>query len=55
VERFISAKMLDLGRAKIFGDQLALEGLVRFSNEEIKHQELFRQMEAMIAPHMPAG
>lgn len=55
VERFISAKMLDLGRARIFGDQLALEGLVRFSNEEIKHQELFRQMEAMIAPHMPEG
>ncbi len=55
VERFISAKMLDLGRAKIFGDQLALEGLVRFSNEEIKHQELFRLMETMIAPHMPDG
>jgi hypothetical protein len=55
VERFISAKMLDLSRAKIFGDQLALEGLVRFSNEEIKHQDLFRQMEAMIAPNMPDG
>jgi hypothetical protein len=55
VERFISAKMLDQSRAKIFGDQLALEGLVRFSNEEIKHQELFRRMEAMMAPHMPAG
>lgn len=55
VERFISAKMLELGRAKIFGDQLALEGLVRFSNEEIKHQALFRQMEAMIAAHMPEG
>jgi hypothetical protein len=55
VERFISAKMLDLGRARIFGDQFALEGLVRFSNEEIKHQELFRRMEAMMAPHMPQG
>jgi len=55
VERFISAKMLDQGRAHIFGDQLALEALVRFSNEEIKHQELFRRMEDMIAPHMPAG
>ena len=55
VERFISAKMLDQGRAKIFGDQQALEGLVRFSNEEIKHQELFRRMETMIAPHMPDG
>lgn len=55
VERFISAKMLEQGRTHIFGDQLALEGLVRFSNEEIKHQELFRRMEAMLAPHMPAG
>jgi hypothetical protein len=55
VERFISAKMLDLARARIFGDQLALEGLVRFSNEEIKHQELFRRMEGMIGPHLPAG
>jgi len=55
VERFISAKMLEQSRARIFGDQLALEGLVRFSNEEIKHQELFRRMEAMIAPHMPDG
>ena len=55
VERFISAKMLDQGRAHIFGDQLALEALVRFSNEEIKHQELFRRMEAMIGAQLPAG
>ena len=55
VERFISAKMLDQGRAHIFGDQLALEALVRFSNEEIKHQELFRRIETMIAAKLPAG
>jgi hypothetical protein len=55
VERFISAKMLDQGRAHIFGDQLALEALVRFSNEEIKHQELFRRMEAMIGAKLPGG
>jgi hypothetical protein len=55
VERFISAKMLDQGLAHIFGDQLALEALVRFSNEEIKHQELFRRIETMIGSHMPAG
>ena len=55
VERFISAKMLEQGRVQIFGDQLALESLVRFSNEEIKHQELFRRMNSMMAPHMPAG
>lgn len=55
VERFISAKMLDQGRAHIFGDQLALEALVRFSNDEIKHQELFRRMETMIGAHLPPG
>lgn len=55
VERFISAKMLDQGRAHIFGDQLALEAMLRFSNDEIKHQELFRRMEMMIGSHLPAG
>ena len=55
VERFISAKMLDQGRAHIFGDQLALEALVRFSNDEIKHQELFRRIETMIGSQLPAG
>jgi hypothetical protein len=55
VERFISAKMLDQGRGHIFGDQLALEALVRFSNEEIKHQELFRRMETMIGAQLPPG
>jgi P-aminobenzoate N-oxygenase AurF len=55
VERFISVKMLELGRAHGLGDQLALEGLVRFSNEELKHQELFRRMEQMMAAQMPPG
>ena len=55
VERFISAKMLEQSRSHVLGDQLALEALARFSNEEIKHQELFRRMEAMIGEHMPGG
>jgi hypothetical protein len=55
VERFISAKMLDQTRGHIFGDQNALEGLVRFSNEELKHQELFRRLEEVIGANMPAG
>jgi hypothetical protein len=55
VERFISAKMLDQSRGHILGDQNALEGLVRFSGEEIKHQELFRRLEEMMAANMPAG
>jgi hypothetical protein len=55
VERFISAKMLDQGRAHALDDQHALEALVRFTNDEIKHQELFRRMEEMISEQMPPG
>ena len=28
---------------------------MRFSDEELKHQELFRRLEMMMAPGMPAG
>ena len=37
------------------GDQVALEALVRFSDEEIKHQELFRRIEHMLEAPMPVG
>ena len=39
----------------LLGDQVALEALVRFSDEELKHQELFRRVEALIARGMPGG
>jgi hypothetical protein len=55
VERFISAKILDLSRNHSFGDQTVLEALVRFTDEELKHQELFRRIEHMIAEGMPSG
>jgi hypothetical protein len=55
IERYIAAKVLELSRGHWLGDQAALEALVRFTDEELKHQELFRRMEAMIAPDMPAG
>jgi hypothetical protein len=55
VERFISAKMLDQGRAHALDDQNAVEALVRFTNDELKHQELFRRVETMIAEKMPPG
>jgi hypothetical protein len=41
VERFIGVK--------------ALEPLVRFSNDEVRHQELFRRIEEMTARGMPEG
>ena len=45
VERFINAKVLEISRDHWFGNQIALQALVRFSDEEIKHQELFRRIE----------
>ncbi len=55
VERFIAAKVLDVSRDHGLGDQNALEALVRFADEEIKHQELFRRIERMCAGGMPEG
>jgi len=55
VERFIGAKVLELSRDHWLGDQVALEALVRFTDEELKHQELFRRLERMTAAGMPEG
>jgi len=55
VERYIGAKILEISREHWLGDQTALEALVRFTDEELKHQELFRRIEAMIAEGMPPG
>ena len=55
VERFINAKILELSHDHWMGDQKALEALVRFSDEELKHQEMFRRIEEMIGRDMPPG
>jgi hypothetical protein len=55
VERFVNIKVLELAHAHGFDDQVAIEALVRFSDEELKHQELFRQVEALCADVMPSG
>jgi len=55
VERFIGAKMLEVSRDHWLGDQTALEALVRFTDEEMKHQELFRRIERLAAERMPPG
>jgi hypothetical protein len=55
VERFINAKVLELSHDHWFGDQIALEALVRFSDEELKHQALFRRIDAMIGEVLPDG
>jgi hypothetical protein len=55
VERFIGIKMLELSREHGYGDQVALEALVRFTDEELKHQELFRRIERLAGAGMPPG
>ena len=55
VERFIGAKVLEVSRGHALGNQTALEALVRMTDEELKHQELFRRLELLMAEDMPAG
>jgi hypothetical protein len=55
VERFINAKVLQLSQQYVLTDQVALEALVRFSDEELKHQELFRRVERLAAEGMAPG
>ena len=55
VERFIGAKISEVTRQYWFGDQVAFEALVRFTDEELKHQALFRKLETMMDDVMPAG
>ncbi|HEY3635520.1 MAG TPA: hypothetical protein VGK95_10755 [Caldimonas sp.] len=55
VERFIGAKMVEVGRNHALGDQTAFEAIVRFTDEELKHQALFQRIEEMLAAQMPAG
>ncbi len=55
VERFIGPKILDVSRDHWLGDQTAFEALVRFTDEELKHQEMFRRIDALCAEGMPEG
>jgi hypothetical protein len=55
VERFIGPKILEVSRDHWLGDQVKFEALVRFTDEELKHQEMFRRIERLAAEDMPAG
>lgn len=55
VERFINAKMLEISSEYWLGDQVALEALIRFSDEELKHQALFRRIDEMVGETLPEG
>ena len=55
VDRFIGAKTLEICKDHCLGDQVALEALVRLADEELKHQDLFRRLEKMLAAGMPSS
>lgn len=55
VERFIGAKVMEVSQEHWLGDQTALEALVRFADEELKHQEMFRRLDKLMEEDMPAG
>lgn len=49
VEEFIIPTVLDEARTDVHGDEVRLRSLVRFSEDELKHQEMFRRSIAMFA------
>lgn len=55
IERCINAKVLELGRAHCLGDQTALAALLRFVQDELKHQELFRRLGRLADLALPPG
>lgn len=55
VERFINAKVIDLSASKAISNQIQLEALMRFSAEELKHQQMFQAMEDAMEQRMPKG
>ena len=54
-ERFVTAKVLEISRDHWLGNQTALEALVRFSDEELKHQEMFRRIDQLAGAQMAPG
>jgi hypothetical protein len=55
IERCINAKVLELGRAHCLSDQSAVAALLKFVQEELKHQELFRRIEKLADLALPPG
>ncbi len=55
VERFINTKVVELQQGHRDANPVAFEALTRFSDEEIKHQELFRRIDGLAAEVMPTG
>jgi hypothetical protein len=55
VERFIGAKIVEMGSEHALGDQDAMAAMLQFGAEELKHQALFRRMEQLAEAVLPEG
>ena len=55
LERVIGATVLLRARVQVFDDRTAVESLVRFANDELKHRELFSRLELLMGDGMAAG
>src|SRR5262249_41765637 len=55
IERCINAKVLEVARAHSLGEQVAVAALLKFVQEELKHQELFRRIEKLADLALPPG
>jgi hypothetical protein len=55
IERCINAKVLELSREHCLSDQIAVSALLKFVEQELKHQELFRRVEKLADLALPPG
>lgn len=55
IERCINAKVLELSHEHCLGDQIAVAALLKFVEQELKHQELFRRVEKLADLALPPG
>jgi hypothetical protein len=55
VERFIGAKIVEMGGEHALGDQDAMAAMLQFGAEELKHQALFRRVEELADEVLPPG
>ena len=55
IERCINAKILEMGRAHCLSDQVAVAALLKFVQDELKHQEMFRRVEKLADLALPPG
>ena len=55
VEEFIIPLVTQEALKDAYGDEVRLRSLLRFAEEELKHQELFRRIEMAIGAKMPGG